>query len=320
MKVGDMVGHPSSGYQYEADPKNWLAPKLRIGLELEIENPKGARYVQEDYAPHWVHERDGSLRDNGFELVLAQPMFGQDLDIAVSKAAAFVAKYPFVYNYRTGLHVHVDTRNMEVDELKRLFVIYALFEQSIFSFVGDDRTANNFCAPWYRISDHLDSVFTIFKDDVDRQSARNVLKSVERYSALNCNALEKYGSIEFRHLQMSGDFAKIRNWINLIMSIYNAATGTQWGPTALTHDKFVAFIAKGGAMDMARSIFPEWFLGLVDDRAIWEGIFLVQAISTDMEQKYRFDRPAPVGAVYPLSDGINPAYQSFIDKARKELA
>jgi hypothetical protein len=143
-------------------------------------------------------------------------------------------------------------------------------------------------------------VFSMFDKAMHAEAMKQMLDGVERYSALNCNALKKYGSVEFRHMQMTMDFAKIRQWINLIMSLHNAALKASiFGPERMSTKELLGMAAKGGAQEIARQIFPPWFGKFMDDKSIWEGIFLAQSVSTDIQQKWRFDRSSLVENVCP---------------------
>lgn len=317
MKVGDIVGHPPVNKMFEPD-RNWLAPSLKIGIEIELENPQRSQVPMGITDRYWKAAQDGSLRDAGFEYVLTEPLFGKDLTEALAQVEHVLKTYPLECNYRTGLHVHLDSRGMEIEELKRLFILYSLFERSIFAFVGDNRDKSNFCAPWFRISDHLDQVFAIFGGAAEHNAAPNILRNVERYSALNCNALQKYGSIEFRHLQMTRDFVKIRNWINLIMALYNGArTDSPYGPN-MPVETLINLASKGGAYELARALFPQWFLQYVNDRAVWDGILLVRDVVSDVEPKHSFSRASPIAAICPMVES-STHFDSFM-KYSKEIA
>jgi hypothetical protein len=316
VKVGDFLGHPPQIHILAPDDV-WVAPTLKIGVEIELENPKGALIHPAGLEVYWAIEQDGSLRDNGFELVLKDPLFGKDLTKAVDMMETWVKASRTVANYRTGLHIHMDSRALEFDELRRFFVLYALYEKCLFNFVGDDRNNSNFCAPWYRISDHLDRVFTMFDKGQSNVSMKNMLDGVERYSALNCSALSKYGSVEFRHMQMTMDFDKIRQWINLIMSLHNAAgMESNVGPQNMSTKELLGMAAKGGAMEIARKIFPAWFTKFMDDKSIWEGIFLAQGVSTDIQQKWRFDRTSIVENVCPRVELGRP-YAKYLQNMKE---
>jgi hypothetical protein len=314
MKVGKITGHPPDVHSYTEDSQTWLAPKLNLGLEIEIENPAKTVPNFDVLHPWWERQEDGSLRNNGFELVLGNPLFGKDLTEAVLAAERFVrGNEKLETNYRTGFHVHVDCRNMELAELERFFIIYALYERAIFEIAGQHRRNSNFCSPWGRISDHLESVFSIFDADASAETISLTLRNVDRYSALNCNALHKYGSLEFRHLEMTKDFDKIRNWINLIMSIYNACLiGSKYGPNYPVED-FIRVAEKGGAIEMARNIFPEWFIPHISDMYVWEGIMLVRDVLADLNVKSTFLAFGGIREVCPFA-GMNPALTLFLDK------
>lgn len=316
MKLGEILNHHPDKLVYQPDPSSWVAPSLRIGVEIETENPSAKACDKNSLSPYWTVGEDGSLRDHGHELTLEKPLFGVDLKNALDSAETYFKKNShLVFNYRTGLHIHLDSRELELAELQRMFVLYALFEKSMFNFVGDQRNSNNFCAPWGRISDHLDKIFTIFDKSLSKEDIGMTLRNVERYSALNCQALYKFGSVEFRHMQMSHNFEKIKEWINIIMSIYAVSKeGASYGPQIPTQD-FIRLAAKGGAEEIARRIFPKSFLKFVDDKAIWEGILLAQDISLDIEQgQTKFLKHSLIKGICP-HPGQSAGYLLFVNRA-----
>lgn len=318
MKVGNIIGHPPVPFSYEGDDV-WVAPKLKIGIEIELENPSRSNFDLTSLLPWWRHQQDGSLRDSGFELSLENPLFGKDLTRSVDAMEKLFIKYEKLIqlNYRTGLHIHMDIRNMEMEELKRLFLLYIMFERPIFNFIGDNRNQNNFCAPWFRISDHLESLFTAFDPNQNSRYVSQIFGNIERYSALNCNAVSKFGSIEFRHMQMTRDFNKIRNWINVIMSLYvHSSTGGSCGPQMST-EGIIDEISKGGALEVARRIFPEWFIQYMDEKSIWEGILLMQELSVNTSQKLTFADSNPVKKICPHNASKYVGYLRFVNSKKE---
>lgn len=232
MKVASLFGHNDSTLKFSPSDF-WPLPKCKIGLEWEWENGgklhsylsigKGAPYLS-------AHE-DGSLRDRGCEVVtVGEGLFGQDL------SGAFVAMHALyeqtkaagqapVCTYRCGFHAHLDIRDLDHTELHNLLVLYCVLEKPIFDFVGKDRWKSNFCVPWFR----SDSQFPVLKGiegiaDNSKAVADNI-RRLARYSALNCQAIAKLGSVEFRHMENSPNeiATKQIDFVKLIMHLKRLA-------------------------------------------------------------------------------------------------
>jgi hypothetical protein len=132
-------------------------------------------------------------------------------------------------NYRTGFHVHLDIRDLEEKEIHNVLLLYCLLEKPIFNFVGKDRWKSNFSVPWFR----SDSYFTLLKqiEGVGEMSSVGLsgysvrLKNLQRYSALNCQAIAKLGTLEFRHMENSIDeiTTKQVDFIKLCMALKKLA-------------------------------------------------------------------------------------------------
>lgn len=277
MKIYEAYGKDKRILSYRPD-SFWVIDDLQIGLEAELENPRGIRLpaMSEEFKTIFIKEGDGSLRDNGYELKFRAPLFGKDLSTGIDILIKYISGNHAVCNYRTGLHIHLDCRDLDFEELQRLITIYLIYEKSLFSFVGDDRIESNFCAPWGRINDHIDVIKDIFKTQTSPDKTRDITRHVERYSALNLNALHKFGSIEFRHMQMSKDAEKIKQWINIIMSIYKAASKDKSTLPKVSLNELIQIIPKLGVYNISQNIFPQYLLNHIRDVDIWDGLLLAQ--------------------------------------------
>lgn len=234
MKLASVFGHNDTSRFLE--PLNeFPLPKCKIGLEWEWENgtelrQKVAGLARNGYLS--IHD-DGSLRDQGVEIVtVGDGLYGRDLMEAI-KIMAWTARecriLTPVCNYRTGFHVHLDIRDLEETELHNILILYCLLEKPIFNFVGKDRWRSNFCVPWFR----SDAQFTMLKQiELAGQFSREVvnsignrIKTLQRYSALNCQAIAKLGTLEFRHMENHIDEIETKQveFIKIIMKLKKAA-------------------------------------------------------------------------------------------------
>ena len=236
MKLAAAFNHVKSKRSY-APSEIWVLPTCHIGLEWEFEMggplSRQLEALGREGTNHYLSQKeDGSLRDGGVEIVtVGDGMFGKDLADSISlleRAIASLdpAKRP-VCNYRTAFHVHLDIRDLETEEVHNLLLLYCLLEKPIFNFVGKGREDSNFCVPWYR----SDAYFSTLKGLQDNKAPSNNLVSgigrMQRYSALNCQSIQRFGTLEFRHMENAIDEIQTKQvaFINIIMSMKAAAAG-----------------------------------------------------------------------------------------------
>ena len=237
MKLASHFGHHNKVRKLAPD-KQWPLPKCAIGLEWEFENGIYLREVMaRDKSGYFQIHDDGSLRDQGVEIVTSgDGLWGEDLTLAFSlmeKAIMDTTKQygaggTPVCNYRTGFHVHLDVRDLEEKELHNLLMLYCVLERPIFNFVGKDRYNSNFCVPWLR----SDAQFDVLKDIelIDEKTVGRIgvkIKQLQRYSALNCQSIYKFGTLEFRHMENAlediGDQRAQKAFVRLIMHLKRLA-------------------------------------------------------------------------------------------------
>jgi len=227
-KIGTLFGMKAPVGSYKTTEELVLS-RARIGVEIEVDQMRGG-WMQlhgilanddRPHSEHWNVVEDPSVHDNGAELVFARPLFGQDVIDALDYFYTLQREVGFKHGLETGIHVHLDVRNMDYDEFNRLCILYGLVEPLLFKWIGDDREYNIFCEPWYRAQGDLLRISSILFD-TDQKKLKSA-KELQRYTALNLAALVRFGSVEFRHLPTTFDKQVLLDWINMILSLKRAA-------------------------------------------------------------------------------------------------
>lgn len=250
-KVAEIFGKPLNCLSLQPDER-WPLPKQPIGLEFEYENAPLSSWPSIT-SPLWnffLAKEDGSLRDNGLELAYNSPSYGKDISDSLEALSKECKISRWVVNARTGLHVHLDVRDMDQEDLFRLFQIYALFEYILFKFVGDARESSNFCVPWFRCSEQFRAISTLTRTIQENSRAQRTFGDLTRYVALNVASLTKFGSLEFRHMQNTLDFDRIHIWIKLVMLIKRAALALNF-----EKDELLIEISKAGPEGFLQKVF-----------------------------------------------------------------
>lgn len=222
-----MLGKSSDIRQFSPDARLVL-PTCRLGLEFEYEHvPNKNLPAKEGWTALYKYHEDNSLKDRGAEYVFATPLFGKDALCAIEGICKHATAEGWKSTLRTGIHVHMDVRDLEVPQLVGLCLLYALYEPVIYRWVGDERDANIFCLPWYAAEGGVMQAANIVRTALrDKESGDGNLgmaaEAYDRYAGLNLQALQKFGSVEFRHLKTTLDFDRILTWVNIILSLKNA--------------------------------------------------------------------------------------------------
>lgn len=217
MKIASQLGRRVPVLNMQPDPA-WVLPAQRIGIEIEVENCNPRTGNRLELEKYWSRHDDGSLRNNGMEWVTIDGLLGQDLSAALvcfneNRGRAWES------TFRTGLHIHMDVCNMDIEPFARLCILYALTERLLFHWVGADRENNINCLPWYKAQADLPAIARLMSTLISPSSFQRTAANLSRYSALNLAALRKFGTIEFRHMQTTFDTETIKTWINLLMSL-----------------------------------------------------------------------------------------------------
>lgn len=205
-----------------AEDSAWVLPGCGIGIELEYENFRSRPGAFGK--GYWMAVEDGSLRSTEegepYELKLRMPLSGADLTQALSDMAVYLrGRRNISVSPRTSLHVHMDVREMPVDKLCMLVVLFAIFERPLFRYCGADREGNNFCLPLAAAEAALNSIdFEQMVENLDR-----VVRYIPKYSALNLGAIRRFGSVEFRCHPGTRDMDRVREWVNILMCLKRAA-------------------------------------------------------------------------------------------------
>lgn len=199
-------------------PRGTLINFLNRGVGVEIECEKAVSLPLRHRT--WVCHRDSSLRGEALEWVTTYGLRIGGLWGALSNFKREVDKAregykdPTLYDFseRTSIHVHLDCRYFNEEQIKSLLVLYTLVENSLFRFAGEQRKHNVFCVP-LRETDFSFSGF----------SAWGMVEDWAKYCAINIKCLREFGTVEFRHMEGHDDIERIFVWVTLLFLLQEAA-------------------------------------------------------------------------------------------------
>jgi len=188
-------------------------PSLLYGVELEIEHASNCR---EWDIPGIDFKEDNSLRHDGIEVV-TEPMSLSVLSYTLNRFFEKASLSDYNYSERCSVHVHANCRDLTLDQVSVVALLYQVFEHLLFQYAGNDRDKNIFCVPWYETTLTYNIVNSLVKGE------HHKLRNWQKYTGLNLLPLYQFGTIEFRHLAGTCNRSFIVDWCNLIGCLFSFA-------------------------------------------------------------------------------------------------
>ncbi len=191
-----------------------------VGIEIECE---GAN-LQPVMGNGWRTEDDNSLRGeypNGrCEWVFAKPLSLTDAlsSLEYLEDVQKKGKAKFNFSFRTSVHVHVNVQKLTVDEILNMCYTYFLCERVLMNYCAPHRRGNRFCLRMEDAEGLMATIIKLTKAEEYQWPGLNPHDRI-RYSALNLEALWKYGSLEFRGLEGNMDIQRIHKWATAFVNI-----------------------------------------------------------------------------------------------------
>lgn len=249
MKIGNYIGKEPDEFLYKEDEK-LVSNSDAVGVELEMENiiysftknsgevPVPSRFASDNPLPSlgnfWKVIKDGSLR-KGTEFIFSVPHKGANITAALDKMQTFIDAFsyrnePIKITDRCSVHVHLDVRDLDNEEVSNFILLYIFIERVLFLNIDISRVKNNYCKPLTNSSFKyiLSELIKKSGDEYDsiERFVRAIREQCDKYSALNILPVSTYGSVEFRHHQGTTDMSEVKRWINIILALKLASKTT----------------------------------------------------------------------------------------------
>lgn len=250
MSISKLTGHKACPRKIY--PSDSLILDSYIGVEVELEDVWFTEIDVQEELRFWMWKVDGSLRgERSCELVFNEPLGGVDVEHALDELDEFVPREDVPnLSERCSVHVHLDCRDLDKEQCRRLLYAAAVVEPVLFDYCGDERKDNIFCLPMEESLIGLaEAVWSLGRNNRDVSYAN--LNKMPRYSSTNASALIKFGSIEFRHHPGEYDKAGLLRWINIILAIKRFAMSEQFDV-----EDFPSYISRQGPDMVFDAIFP----------------------------------------------------------------
>jgi hypothetical protein len=206
------------------------------GLEVEVEGMPATRSLIEQHGGEyglcsiWKGIRDGSLRNNGVELVFRKGLPPQGLAAAFRQLTDELNRpgNSPSFSHRTSTHVHVNAQDMSVDQVLALVLLAAALEPAFQRYIRPERRTNLFCTPMHmcRTLPHaVESAYRLRTSAPVR--ALEQLAHVGKYSSVNTGRLLDLGTIEFRSMHGAENLEQIQGWCHALMNLRVVAAGLE---------------------------------------------------------------------------------------------
>jgi hypothetical protein len=200
-----------------------------LGIEVEVENI----HRPIPMPAFWKVKSDGSLRNGGHEFVSSPLAPTQSMTAFLALWIALQKLIPSHspdFNWRTGIHVHLNVQQLSEVEFRRLLLLCVIFEPILFSFAGEERKQNMFCVPitesttFSELRHYLSGYRELYQlaTTWPKYNAINLCRMFS-YMAGTMSALPALGTLEFRHFGGSADIDQLFRWQSVILRLYDAS-------------------------------------------------------------------------------------------------
>lgn len=195
-----------------------------IGIEVEVEgyaepNEDGNYDEPDDLSTNWRIVRDGSLRNGGAEFILAEPRAGEQLGLDVENLFCYLNGYGCSISHRCSVHFHLNFCENTLEDVRKFFILYSLFEPSIYSIGRKDRYENIYCPGLTHATEQLKQAAVLLYQD----SARYLAEHWCKYTGINFKPLSHLGTVEIRVHSGTLEGNSVLNFVRILKELYLAA-------------------------------------------------------------------------------------------------
>ena len=233
---------------------------IRVGIEIELEN---LQPFPSKVPNTFAIVADHSLKELGIELV-SVPIKVQYLEVELTRLYQGIGDN-WKASSRCSTHIHLNVRDMTIDELYKLHLLYLIFERSLYRYSGD-RWNNIFCIPLHH---SMDISYTL------QQLNRGYFHTTNKYLGFNTcpisgnDGSNKYGTIEFRHMTGGRTPKDIILWCNLIISLKLASKKLT---TSDLEVHIITMRTTSGYYWLVKEVFGKWANLLTDQPTFKEDV------------------------------------------------
>ena len=220
---------------YHANKGNYIYygnVPYRIGAEVEVDTDdwtanreETARKVQNILGEHAYYEEDGSLSEEGFEIITHPHTIDEFFRLEWEKVFSVLLDdgYRAHDAGNCGLHLHFsrewfgETEAERVQNIARLVMFYDRNFETLLKL--SRRVETGYCERDY-ISNHYADIET----EADAENLVDDKKCGSRYTAVNLTCYDRHGTIEFRLGRGTLNYNTFRAWVDIHRAIVEQST------------------------------------------------------------------------------------------------
>ena len=205
--------------------------KRKFGVEIEaLLEDGGSSHLPDDELESWKKQHDGSLGDGGREY--ASPILQGDQGfLAIERFAEKLRQWGYFIRRECGLHVHIDGRDLDFEDIRKLLKLVLNFEVVIYAMLPESRFTGSYSVPLARfpksrirksVKNEEDLKVLWYGNERNRVNLKSKFHS-SRYYGVNIHSWFFRRSVEFRYHSGTLDPEKILTFIQICQAIVDKA-------------------------------------------------------------------------------------------------
>jgi hypothetical protein len=250
-----------------------LISDTRVGIEVELEGFNS----DQPKVRGWNTIPDGSLRDGGLEFVFNGPVGGVTAMSRLTALGEALEPYQDTIkcSERTSLHVHVDVRDLELDQVWSMLLLYGLVEPYLFTVCGEHRADNIYSLAWYKGECQLAPLSSLRRIQNYRHTGDG--ETFPKYATVNIGALNTFGSLEFRGHEGTATIEQMVLWVNHLLALKEYVLSSDVSARTLLERSFGM-----GAEEFLRDVFGDLLTTPIDGTPYQKLMDMGNSVAVDL--------------------------------------
>jgi hypothetical protein len=233
---------------------SFLLRQGRVGIEIELEGMY--RVSGRDTLHYWSIIGEDSLRDSGIEFVTKGDGWeGSELIEAFKELEEYLKQHSPKATWRCSNHVHLDVRDLTIQQTKRIILASIIVEDVIYKSAGEHRMDSNFCMPLSFAESLIQALSQHWHRD-DGDFFYNIRHVWSKYSGVNILPVVTQGTIEFRNSEPKHARGQLLRLCNRYLAIKEVAV--KWD--ALTDNEFIEMFTPKTVEEMFVGCLPRGYM------------------------------------------------------------
>lgn len=205
-----------------------LLPELFTGIEIEGEGVTISRSAETRMRSlGWALHHDDSLRRDGMEFVLDQPLNGEKLGAAITGLFNIYGEGDVYWepSPRAGTHIHLNASHKTVGFVQAFTTLVYCVDELIFSFADEDRRWCSYCNSLNTLAPSTLQALLVNRQYAEYEGWRGAwpISDRDRYYGCNITSIAKYGTVELRYFPTPTSEEQLWLWLDLCHALYQVA-------------------------------------------------------------------------------------------------